>query len=186
MRSMTSVSLIPHPDSPGSTTCRVEVDYGWSAEAGLTLRYRLAGGLDLLMIPEAQPHPERRDELWRHTCFEMFIAREGETAYREFNFSPSGDWACYAFDDYRAGMRAPAMERTWAAKVERGVGSLVLAVTLPPKLIFPHDADGRPLCLGLTAVLEARAGRHDYWALQHPPGRPDFHHRDGFVLTLVP
>ena len=31
--------------------------------------------------------------------------RARATAYREFNFSPSGAWAAYEFDDYRAGMR---------------------------------------------------------------------------------
>ena len=186
MKPMTSVSLIPHPDSLGLPTCRLEVDYRWSAEAGLTLCYRLVGELHLLVIPEAQPQPQRSDELWRHTCFEMFIAREGESAYREFNFSPSGNWACYAFDGYRAGMRAPVMDRPLVAHVEQGVGALDLAVTLPSELICPNVADRTPFCLGLTAVLEARAGRHGYWALQHPPGKPDFHHRDGFVLTLVP
>ena len=41
-----------------------------------------------------------------------------------------------------------------------------------------------PLRLALSAVVEADDGTLSYWALRHPPGRPDFHHADGFVLRL--
>jgi hypothetical protein len=40
------------------------------------------------------------------------------------------------------------------------------------------------LRLGLTAVIEQANLAKSYWALAHPPGEPDFHHRDGFALTL--
>jgi hypothetical protein len=36
--------------------------------------------------------------------------------------------------------------------------------------------------LGLTAVVEEENGRLSYWALKHPPGKPDFHSPEGFVL----
>ena len=35
-----------------------------------------------------------------------------------------------------------------------------------------------------AAVVEETDGRLSYWALTHPAERPDFHHRDGFVLPL--
>ena len=35
-----------------------------------------------------------------------------------------------------------------------------------------------------AAVVEETDGRLSYWALTHPAERPDFHHRDGFVLVL--
>ncbi len=38
--------------------------------------------------------------------------------------------------------------------------------------------------LALTAVIEETSGVKSYWALKHPPGKPDFHHADGFVLEL--
>jgi len=38
--------------------------------------------------------------------------------------------------------------------------------------------------LALTAILEDDQGVKSYWALKHPPGKPDFHHADGFVLEL--
>ena len=41
-----------------------------------------------------------------------------------------------------------------------------------------------PLRLGLCAVIEEESGVLSYWALKHRPGRPDFHHPDGFVLEI--
>ena len=40
------------------------------------------------------------------------------------------------------------------------------------------------LSLGLSAVIEDDAGTLSYWALRHPPGKPDFHHPDAFALEL--
>ena len=44
---------------------------------------------------------------------------------------------------------------------------------------------GGTLKLALTAVLEDDSGTLSYWALKHAPGKPDFHHREGFVLELL-
>ena len=43
---------------------------------------------------------------------------------------------------------------------------------------------GRPLRLGLSAVVEDVDGILSYWALRHPSGKPDFHHTDAFALQL--
>ena len=39
--------------------------------------------------------------------------------------------------------------------------------------------------LGLAAVIEETSGRKSYWALAHPPGKPDFHHSDCFALEFL-
>jgi hypothetical protein len=33
-------------------------------------------------------------------------------------------------------------------------------------------------------VIEEVSGVFSYWALNHPPGEPDFHHPDAFALEL--
>jgi hypothetical protein len=43
--------------------------------------------------------------------------------------------------------------------------------------------DGR---LALSAVIEEAGGAKSYWALAHPPGRPDFHSAAGFLVPLQP
>lgn len=39
--------------------------------------------------------------------------------------------------------------------------------------------------VGLSAVIEETDGTKSYWALRHPPGKPDFHHPDCFALELA-
>ena len=45
-------------------------------------------------------------------------------------------------------------------------------------------ASDEPWQLALTAVIEETNGVKSYWALKHPPGKPDFHAAVGFVLEL--
>jgi hypothetical protein len=45
----------------------------------------------------------------------------------------------------------------------------------------PRDSSWR---LGLSALIEDASGRKSYWALAHPPGKPDFHHADCFAYEL--
>jgi hypothetical protein len=42
-----------------------------------------------------------------------------------------------------------------------------------------------PLRLGLSAVIEDHYGRLGYWALRHPPGKPDFHNAACFALEIA-
>ena len=39
--------------------------------------------------------------------------------------------------------------------------------------------------LGLSAVIEEKDGGTSWWALAHPPGKPDFHHDDCFAARLA-
>jgi hypothetical protein len=169
-------TLHPHPGSRHAPPVGIEVEIARPAANGLKLRYVLRGG-DTLALP-AEAHATRADELWRHTCFEAFLAtREGD-GYLEFNFSPSRAWAAYAFDRYRAGMRNAELEAP-VIEVARKAEAVIVDVTLS----LPANAGER---LALTAVIEHADGTLAYWALAHAPGKPDFHHPDGFVATLPP
>jgi len=106
------------------------------------------------------------------------MAGEGP-AYREFNFSPSGEWAIHAFRGYREGAKLEE-EPGPEIKVRRTGDRLELDAEIRPDCLPP----GRSLRLGLSAVLEHADGVMSYWALRHPPGKPDFHHIDAFALQL--
>jgi len=41
-----------------------------------------------------------------------------------------------------------------------------------------------PWRLSLSAVIEQADGRLSYWALAHPPGKPDFHRADCFTCEI--
>ena len=157
-----SAAVTPHPRTDGS----LQLDYALAAT-------------DLLIPPPAPP--TRTDGLWRHTCCELFIATVDAPHYREFNFSPSGEWTVYDFADYRQPLAttliAAAPESLWQT-LDTGYR---LQATIPAALLPPG-----PWQIGLAVVLEHRAGELSYWALHHPGERPDFHRRDAFTLLIDP
>ena len=170
-------SLRLHPDSLCAAATRVEADIARPRPGGLILSYIVSGRIGDLRMPPIVA-AARTDELWRHTCFEAFVRGSAGPAYYEFNFSPSTQWAAYRFDSYRSGMRIAT--EIAAPRIE--VRSSAETYTLQAALEF--DGLSSPLHLGLSAVFEETNGRKSYWALAHPPGKPDFHHADCFALEL--
>jgi hypothetical protein len=129
--------------------------------------------------------PRRGQRLWEHTCFEAFVSVKGSSAYYEFNFSPSGEWAAYAFRGYR---RAAALGDE---KLSPGITVSVAEDGLELDAVIHLDRlsgiePREVLRLGLCAVIEENNGSLSYWALKHPPGKPDFHHPDAFALEIPP
>lgn len=141
----------------------------------LWLTYLIEAPAEKLIIPKPAK-PRRTDGLWQTTCLEMFVAGDGES-YSEFNFSPSGEWAAYGFAEYRGTPEPTYFDKPPEAHFhdERHYWMLSAGV---------HWAVPAGARIGLSAVIEETDGTKSYWALRHPPGRPDFHHPDCFALTL--
>ncbi|MBL8537870.1 MAG: DOMON-like domain-containing protein [Hyphomonadaceae bacterium] len=169
-------SLAPHPTTNPDAISAVAVEIARLAPDQLALRYEVEGDIARLLAP-APAHPERTDELWKHTCFEAFLMTPAGGGYLECNLSPSSQWAVYAFDAYREGMRA-AEGFSPAISIESSAERFALSATLRG----PALARGGPLAL--CAVIEETDGRKSYWALRHPLGKPDFHHPDCFAAEL--
>lgn len=152
------------------------------SRVGLQLVYSVRGTTAGLRIPPATA-PGPADGLWQHTCLEAFVSVEGEASYREFNFSPSGQWAAYRFasERVRDTTATDAVERLLTEAV---VDPMQLALTahLPWSALPPRPAS---LCIALSAVIEDLNGHLSYWALSHPCERPDFHHPAGRTLRLA-
>lgn len=175
---MPECSLICHPES----VCTAVGSFGVAVHAdmnGIGLRYTLAGDLDRLRVPPPGTG-ERRDGLWRHTCFELFVTMDG-AAYHEFNLSPSGAWQAYRFARYREqGGDPPQHAPQIAVSVEPGC--LILHAHIPAAAL--PALDGGRWRAGVCAVIEDAAGVLSYWAVRHAAGKPDFHHRDAFAIAL--
>ena len=149
----------------------------------LALTYSLEGDVTRLRIPPTRS-PRIADGLWQRTCFEVFIAEKGQQSYWELNFSPSGEWAAYAFKNYRDGgpIEDDGLHPEIVVRSAANSFELDALVRLDRFLaIQPPVALG----LGLSAVIEENDGTISYWALKHPPGKPDFHHPDSFALELA-
>lgn len=171
-------SLIPHRDWPLPAVEAIAVEAGRPSRDAVTFRYEVTGRIGELKLPPTAA-PVRTDGLWRTTCFEAFLRPAGGAGYLEFNFSPSGEWAAYAFDAYREGMSPLEPLAPPAVETVAGEGRL----TVTAKLTVAGLAEG-PWRLGLSAVVEDGAGAKGYWAAAHPPGKADFHHPDCFALDL--
>ncbi len=172
------LTLVCHPQTRMQAVVGIEVVVSGGVSGSLNLAFALQGELSGLRIPEPR-QPRRVSGLWQHTCFEVFVMAEQGAGYREFNFSPSREWAAYTFRGYREGGELE-IEMAPVNMVQRGRDRLELHAELHQACLPP----GCSLRLGLSAVVEDTDGQRSYWALRHPPGRPDFHHADAFALQL--
>jgi hypothetical protein len=170
--------LLPH--GAGAAAVRAVAARAELAGSILRFEYRLRGELAKLAIPR-RSSPRRADRLWEHTCFEAFVAPAGSARYYEFNFSPSTEWAAYAFDGYRQGMGPLALAQPPA--IVAATTDDELHVTASVELAGLADAPW-PWRIGLTAVVEDRAAGRAYFALGHPREEPDFHDAAAFTVLL--
>jgi hypothetical protein len=179
-----AVTLVCHPETPSDAVHGISARVCRKPGSSLAVSYVIEGDLDRMRVP-APRAPGIAGRLWQHTCCELFIGCKGMQAYHEFNFSPSGEWAAYAFGSYRA-LRND--ESTSAAPAPH-----VTVRAMPGKLELdalirlgglPALPAGSALSLGISAVTENDQGALAYWALRHPPGKPDFHHAAAFALEL--
>jgi len=175
-------NLVPHPAAlpagpPFKVWASVEHVSVLGSAATTNIWFGVSAPLDRFVIPRCDD-PGRRDELWTTTCFEAFLGREGEAAYREWNFAPSGDWAAYDFGGYREGMSEAEVAAPYI-RLEDNFTWWALGVTIAVEA-------GEAWRLGLSAILEEKDGTKSYWALAHPPGdKPDFHAPDCFAAKLA-
>jgi hypothetical protein len=151
-------------------------------EGTLRFLYILDADLSTVRVPPSRV-PGRADELWKHTCFEAFIAHPSAgDPYIELNFSPSTEWAAYSFESYRKGMAPLALPCAPRIEVTRAASRLIVeACVSMPERVGTSDAKLR---IALSAVIEDESGRLSYWALKHAPDKPDFHHAAGFILEV--
>jgi hypothetical protein len=170
--------LQPFAPTPAAAAFQILCDLDFRTDS-LELRYRIQGPIDELALPMTVVNPQFRDELWTTTCLEVFLQEPDQKAYEEWNFSPSGNWAHYQFQDYRqpldAGERLQPLEPLhWI----RNDHQLLLQVKIPLPEAF--TAERRELRYGLSAVLHFKSGEKQYWALHHAGEKPDFHLAESF------
>ena len=179
-------TLTSHPATPSAVLHRIAGHVTRQRDGTLAITYILEGDIERLRLPAPQA-ARFTDELWRHTCCELFVARKNDPAYHECNFAPSTEWAAYAFARTRE-RAPPAAQHEIAAlnpriALRRRADRLELDAVIRLDLLSSRYTDAR-IALAVSAVIEDRDGTLSYWALTHPQAKPDFHHPDAFVLEL--
>lgn len=172
---MQTFELKPHPAFHPGKVRSVTVRWSKLDDGRLMLRFRVDGCSDLV-VPPFKGHGQA-DELWKTTCFELFLY-DGEGRYREFNFSPSGQWALYAFSGYRNRAGEAVLRDSPQIKHEAGSSVFVLTVFVDAAILRGAER------AALAAVIEEAGGRPSYWALAHNGLKPDFHDPFGFRIPV--
>lgn len=118
---------------------------------------------------------ERAYELWKTTCFELFLKEEGSNEYIELNFSPSGQWDCYHFKSYRSPQPPTRYDHCRINFIKQELGLIEVEVLLPE---IPDK-----ILANATAVIEDDSGVH-YFAFKHAKNKADFHDHSTLLIKL--
>ncbi|MFN8944422.1 MAG: hypothetical protein ACK5WZ_07340, partial [Pseudobdellovibrionaceae bacterium] len=122
----------------------------------------------------------RRDELWKSTCFELFLMPSIDPLskkYFEVNLSAMGFWNIYEFESERTGMK-PSQNLA-------GIEFSNVYFQFGPSFCELHlDLKENELALsarfGLSAVIEM-PNEISYWAMTHKKNKPDFHDQNSWM-----
>lgn len=182
MTTAEKIALTPHPAFPPRRVSAVGVrlvvkpDQVWLAFA--------VDHDDALKLTD-HPHG-RQDNLWKHTCFELFARRASGPAYVEYNMAPLFAWAAYDFAGHRHGMRDAIVTEPHLvdSRMEDRAHQIASCYEYCARLARQGPLADDNVWLNLTAVIEEADGTKSYWALAHPHGPPDFHDPACFVLGL--
>ena len=149
----------------------------------LTIHYGLTGKLEEIFLPSLSVNPARKDELWKTTCFELFLAVKDSPQYWEFNISPSGDWNAYHMDAYRRiGFREETRIQKLHFEIQKDKNALVVGVSVDLNPIIQVE---QILEIGISTIIQTKDGDETYWALVHPAPHADFHLRESFILAMA-
>lgn len=166
-----------HPARPSSRVRGVQVVCQFLAGGEMFLRWRIDGAQQVILPGYAGSG--RADDLWKTTCFELFLDL-GEGRYREFNFSPSGRWAAYDFASYRQKSGDAELADQPTVSVDRG-DAIISGVVRVPGQALAGASKG-----AFTAVVEEEGGVLSFWAPDHNRDQPDFHDASCFTLDFAP
>lgn len=176
---MQTHQLVAHPAHAPARVSGVEAKViGFDAD-WLRVRWRVEGAQELV-VPQFAGRG-RADELWRTTCFELFLRPQGAQSYVELNLSPSERWAAYDFKSYRDEMSERPASREPDCTMRQGSSFAIFDAAIPFDIL-----PGLPAAANFAAVIEEQGGMKSYWALAHPSARPDFHDAACFTAELAP
>lgn len=173
--------MICHEDTPATEVRAIGVEVERKGADRIWICYQVDAPVDTLElgVPTAA---DRADRLWQTTCFEAFIRQPGSESYCELNFAPSSQWAAYRFDRYRDGMAELPMPTSPELSSDISETHFALTATF----VLPPEFADVAIEIAVTAIVEQVDGSKSFWSLNHPPGAPDFHHPDCFMLTFPP
>ncbi len=142
-----SIGCRTHPANPSVAVDGIDFSVERRSATNLRFRFEARGRIGEIILP-ARAAPVRTNALWERTCFEVFLRPAEFADYRELNFSPSSQWAAYAFSTHRAGMMQAALPAPPIIEIVAGPEQLTVDVSI--SLDLPDE----PYLMAAAAVIE--------------------------------
>jgi len=139
--------------------------------SSLQLVYFLPVSLPGVLSDRRVTQFQRKDELWKSNCLELFVGSDSSSGYWEFNFSFNGDWNCYRFDSYRAGMREEVTVNLYAFKRENVEENIEFHISTR----LPDTLNSQPALCPTAVIIDPTSKKPHFFAPSHPADKPDFH-----------
>ena len=177
---MQTFKLVPYP---ASNLPKIDITGEITREENqLSIRYEVTGDIKQIILPTLSASLARKDNLWKATCFEFFLATPGHPQYWEFNMSPSGDWNVYVMDSYRrVGFREEKVISRLPFKFRKTKNEVSLNISVN---LTPIISASQSIQIGITAIIQTKDGNETYLALAHTGSQADFHLRESFIFSL--
>ena len=178
---MQTFMLSPHPSERAPPAVLLSASLDLKGDIAHII-YELEGALEGLSLP-LKCTASRGTDLWKTTCFEIFLKPHGALHYYEYNFSPSSMWDCLRFSDVRERSNPIFEFENPLVDVIRHADCL----TVSAHFELPKDIRHNPkdLAIGISAVLQDKGGDCSYWALRHGTETPDFHDQQNFSAHFI-
>lgn len=142
----------------------------------VSLSFTLQGVLAEYSFEETK-NRQRANELWRTTCFELFLASRENEDYYELNFSSSLAWNLYHLSSYRADVQEVQVLSEPTIRINKQENQFQICLEL----------ELEELCLeqfnlyNVASILLTKENERTFWSVKHEKDVPDFHHRSNFL-----
>ena len=138
------------------------------------LSFVVKGALEEYLFP-SKSILKRANELWKSTCFELFLANENEEAYYELNFSSSLAWNFYTLDAYRGEVKELGLLDMPKISVFEEKNEFKILIELPIENLENFEL------YNVACILLNREDERTFWTIKHLKPKPDFHDRASFL-----
>ena len=120
---------------------------------------------------------QRANELWKATCFELFLANSQKEEYYEINFSSSLAWNFYYLKNYRAEVQELKLLHEPKIEVYYHADELHIDFELETEILATENFD----LYNVASICLTKDKLRTFWSVKHKKDVPDFHNRDNFL-----
>ena len=139
----------------------------------LCISFYIKGKLDNYNFP-SKSEKKRANELWKATCFELFLANSKNEAYYELNFSSSLAWNFYYLSGYRADVKEVQNISNPQIEVYKSDNEFKIVIEMELETLEEFDS------CNVACILLNKKNKRTFWSVQHHLNRPDFHNKKNF------